>query len=252
MSELDLTPYRRIVAWRSFLGPVASWAIIAAMVSLCVEISWGFYPLSALVIANRQLALILYGHEGIHHSLLAHRGWNDRAARFLLFFPHFISLSRYRMKHLLHHRFLGTRLDPDLGLYSSYPYGGRRIAQVLARFFSGGMVADFMDYYTEIPVVLKGGRRSLDENSVFGKSDLVSYLLFQVAWIGFFVFMGWGLPFLLLWVLPLVFALPYHYFIGGLQHGTLLEKSETELKSRNVVGAKWLMEILLPADIKSA
>lgn len=234
---------------RSLTGPVISWLVIAAAIYAVMKISWWFYPLALLVIANRQLALVLYGHEGLHGTLLPNSRANDFVARYFLLFPNWVSLSRYRMKHFLHHRFVGTKLDPDLGLYSGYPFATRQWAALAGRYFSGRMAQDFLDYYTDLPRLLKGDPSLQRKGSVFGASDWPQFVIFQVFVLTAAAVSGYGREYLLFWAAPSMLFLPYNYFIGGLQHGVVVSDESPRKRSRTIHGPKWLMEILLPADI---
>lgn len=207
------------------------------------------YPLAVLVIANRQLALVLYGHEGIHGTLLPNKKLNDWCARYILLFPHWVSLSRYRMKHFMHHRFVGTKLDADLGLYAGYPYDRPTWIRLAAHWASGKMAWDFMDYYTDLPRLLKREPCLQKPGSVFGATDWPAFVIFQAVVLSSVIYLDVWREYLLFWTVPSLIFLPYNYFIGGLQHGVIVHDESESLRSRTIPGPKWLMEILLPADI---
>lgn len=78
-------------------------------VSVVATIRWGwaaFLP-AALVVGNRQRALVVLIHDASHRLLFATTAINDRVAACLLCFPMLISLSRYRKLHVQHHQHLG-------------------------------------------------------------------------------------------------------------------------------------------------
>ena len=84
-------------------------------------LSWVVYrPLSIgsvlawIVLASRQHGMLACLHEAVHGHLLPGRfSRNARLADWLCAFPFGIDFDGYRANHLLHHRFLGTPLDPD-------------------------------------------------------------------------------------------------------------------------------------------
>jgi fatty acid desaturase len=244
--------FEKISITKSMLSIVISWAVIAIAMYLTISISYWLFPLSFALIANRQLALSLISHEGLHRTLLPHPLWNDFAARYFCAFPVFISLSRYRAMHLAHHRFLGTPLDPDLALYRHYPLPLSRYLKKLAlSFFSGKMLWNFMDYYTDIPSFF---RRSIPLNrksirALPYSSDFISYILFTLISSSLIHWLNLGYQYFFLWLLPSLVYLPYILTIGGLQHGPLQKEHEVILMSRSIIGCKPLMEMLLPIDI---
>lgn len=250
LSKDELRPFEKLSSWRSVLSILLSWAVVAAAIWLA-KVSVYLYPLSLLLIANRQLALTLIGHEGLHGTLFRNRWLNDLVGRYFCHFPVFISFSRYRAKHLVHHGNVGTPADTDLGLYSVYPVApGVFFSMILLRTLRGRVFWDFLNYYVEIPAFFRGEVNPfIGRLSVFRSSDLPQYLLFHGLLLWFLCAQGVLAEYLLLWVIPLVVSLPYNFFIGGLQHGPMPRGVEVDQRARTVTGPKWLMEILLPVDI---
>jgi fatty acid desaturase len=245
-TAFDLTRYLPIPGWRNILGIVLSWLAIGCAISLS-EWHFYFYPLSALVIANRQFALTLLGHEALHKTLLRSAFWNDFAGRYFCHFPLFMSFARYRRKHMLHHGLVGTSADPDLGLYDFYP-DEKIAARILRNFLTLKLFYQFFEYYSDIPGFI-AGRLPRSDGSAFSQNDFGRYMVFQIASIGTLVFCGLGKGLLLYWILPLLVALPYIFVVGGIQHGPLRKNDESKQRSRTVTGPKWIMEMCLPVDI---
>ncbi len=250
LAKEELAPFERIDASRSMASLFLSWAVVAVAVWGASRSSWWLYPFFALVIANRQLALTLIGHEGLHGNLFRSRFWNDFAGRYLCLFPVFVSFSRYKAKHIIHNFNIGTPLDTDLGLYSLYPMEAGKFSRLLLlRTLTGRVLWDFLNYYVEVPALIRGNLGIRKGRTVFTDNDLLPYLAFHAA-VALALWQLSLLPaYLLYWILTLLLSLPYNFFIGGLQHGPLRREAPISLRNRTVTGPKWLMEILLPVDI---
>lgn len=238
-----------IRTWRCIWDVTISWAWVILAIYLAIRVSWWFYPVSVLIIANRLLALSLLCHEALHFTLLPNRKWNDFVGRYFCAFPSSVSLSRYRRWHLMHHRALGSeRWDPDLHLFDFYPLSKSDFVKaIIFKTLSGSTAYSFLIYYTDIIDGLKGykSRLGLDH-----ESDFVSYVAYWGVVIGFVLVMGWHVEFLLLYLVPLIFITqPYVLLMAGLQHGPRRPQLDSQLNSRSVKGPKWFMELVLPVDI---
>jgi len=249
LSQGEELEFEKIDIVKSLFSIFFSWAVIAFAFYLTANISHWLFPISFILITNRQLALSLISHEGIHRSLLPHPFWNDFVARYLCAFPVYISLSRYRTMHLMHHRFLGTPIDPDRGLYADYPAPfGQYLIRSAKNFLSGKTIWDFMDYYTDIPTLVRT-KFLLGRKKTPLSSDFIQYACF--IFISAAIIYQYELSsfYFSLWLLPSILYLPYVLAIGGLQHGPIKNNEELALKSRTILGSKALMELLLPVDI---
>lgn len=232
---------------RSLVSITLSWTVIAVAISGAASSPWWLFPVFAFVIANRQLALSLLAHEGLHSSLSESRPVNDFLGRFLCAFPVYVCFDTYRKKHLLHHRLLGSPADPDRGLYFSYPENAWRFfSRMTLSLLTGRLLWLFFDYYTPLPQLLRSRKLNIFWKEL--RTEFGVYLLFHGLLISALVQFGWGRFYLLYWVAPLLLSLPYIWLIGGLQHGPLPD-ADPARKARTITGAKWLMEILLPVDI---
>ena len=72
-------------------------------------------PLSIFVIGNRQHALALLGHEATHKMVSKSPKCNYILGNLFCFGPIGLPFDGYRKFHMLHHKFLGTQLDPEIG-----------------------------------------------------------------------------------------------------------------------------------------
>jgi fatty acid desaturase len=241
-----------ILPWRAVYDIVVSWLIMGCAWYLVLAVSWWLYPLACLIIANRILALSLICHEGLHRSLHQNNWLNDFLGRYLCAFPTFISFSKYRRLHLLHHSSVGSdRWDPDRHLYDGYPQSKLKFLRNLsARVLTLRTAYDFILYYTECQEAVR--RKRLPDGSLFItslRSDFIPFLLFQMSAILIVTTLGIWQEYLLLYLLPLMLITqPYVMLMGGIQHGPLRADSRDDV-SRTVNGSKAYMLLLLPLDI---
>lgn len=217
-----------------------NWLVIIGCLFL-VKWHWAFFPLSFLIISNRQFANYLVGHDAVHGLISQNKFINDFLGRVFCLGPVFVSLQSYREKHLSHHEFLGTPIDPDKRLYDFYPAkAGEYLKNLTVYFFSMQMTRDFLIYFTPVFEFNKKQFYRREKVSDFVWHVVIA-LVFSIAFIAFF---GWQF-FLLLWIGPLIALMPYYYFVSALQHGLIHEKEGTD-NSRNIEGNWVLMEFLLP------
>lgn len=246
-----MDPRYPIKPWRPFYDIALSWSVIIAACWLTLGVSWWLYPLSFILIANRILALSLLCHEGLHRTLHTNGKWNDFLGRYLCAFPTFISFSKYRRLHLLHHSAVGSdHWDPDRHLYSGYPVPFHKfLIQLIGRVLTLRTAYDFILYYTEYPEALR--RKRMADGSLFilsPRSDFVPFAIFQVAMLALIFILGVWPQFLALYLAPLVLLTqPYVMLMGGIQHGPA--RNQNENVSRTVQGSKLYMWLLLPLDI---
>lgn len=238
--------------WRPFFDIILCYAVIAGAIALSLK-SFYFYPLSVLIIANRILTLSLLCHEALHGNLFKNAALNNFAGRWFCAFPTFISLSKYRKLHLLHHRVVAHPVtDPDYHLYQNYPMSKKD-------FFWNNFLDvvtlksswKFIQYYTEIPDHLfakEGLISKFKKNKLSG--DFREFLFFYVILFSGLIALGWFNYYLLFFSVPLVFITqPYVLLMGGLQHGPVQQADTPELLSRSIRGPKIVMEMLLPLNI---
>jgi len=217
-----------------------NWFVILFSIALTIFDS-RFYVITFFVIASRQFAIYLIGHEGIHNLILNKKSKNDFVAKYLCLFPVMVSLEMYRQNHLAHHKFLGTVIDPDKSLYNFYPLTKSEFFIKLAKeFFTLKMLADFLAYFTPFYLIYRAKRLSkiLEE-------DFLSYTVFVIAMWAFFWSIGWGGYFLKFWIFPLLLMIPYYYFVSALQHGLVYER-DFPASSRNIISNDFVVEFFLP------
>ncbi|MDZ4084005.1 MAG: fatty acid desaturase [Bdellovibrionales bacterium] len=246
-----MDPRYPIQPWRPFYEIAVSWTVIAVSMWLVLGVSYWFYPLSFILIANRILALSLLCHEGLHRTLHPNGKWNDFLGRYLCAFPTSISFSKYRRLHQLHHSTVGSdRWDPDRHLYRDFPVGAFRfLTNLMARVLTLRTAYDFIMYYMEFPEAFS--KKRVSDGHLFilsDRSDFIPFLVFHTTSLSLITYFGVWPEFLLLYLAPLMLLTqPYVILIGGIQHGPM--RIAADDVSRNVIGSRLYMWLLLPIDI---
>lgn len=238
--------------WRPLWDILLCWAVIAAAVSICIWVSWWFYPLALMLIANRLLALSLVCHEGLHGTLSENRQWNDFLGRYICAFPTLISFNRYRRLHLLHHSAIGGKSwDPDRHLYFNFPECPSAFFRSLIwRVVTLKNSLAFMQYYTDLPELMSVLRGSSPIGRIHKSSDWKSFLLFQAVVLGMVLFFHWEFYFILFYLIPVIFVMqPYVILMGGLQHGPARASDVVGGPSRSIEGDFWYIWFFLPLNI---
>ncbi len=96
---------------------LVDWAIILIVIVMALSLNvWWMYVAAVWIIGNRQHALILLSHDGIHGNVHPNLKWNDLLTKVFCLWPLGANLESYRVSHLLHHKHLGTLDDPELVL----------------------------------------------------------------------------------------------------------------------------------------
>lgn len=183
------------------------WLIIGAVIAAAVlSHHWALYVLAFVVVASRQHALGVLMHDASHYRLFSNRAANEWVGDLLLALPIFLSLNRYRVEHLQHHRYTNTDRDPYWNDFQSdpvwhWPKTPRAAAWIFVRDLLG----------LNIPSVGKVGRRWSPFAEHFTSTGALTplrtedrirtYIFIGALLTGLAVTNGW-LPFLLLWLLP--------------------------------------------------
>lgn len=213
-----------------------------------MALSFWFYPIAVFIIANRILTLSLLAHEALHGNLHTNQAINDWIGNYLCALPTFVSFSRYRRLHFLHHRAVGRHhWDPDKHLYDFYPLRfSKFLFSTLYRLVTLRVMFDFLNYYTDTIDYLRDARvKGKPSFSLTNWSGFFVFVLFHITFFLILVYCNFTIYYFAFYILPLLFITqPYVLLMGGLQHGPLDRKN-----SRTIVGPKWLMEIVLPCDI---
>jgi fatty acid desaturase len=241
--------HEKINSFRFLIDFLTGWIPIFIMIYLSEKISFWFYILALPVIINRQVSLVLLGHEGAHGLLAKNILLNNFLSRYLFHFPGFISHSHYKAIHLLHHRFVGTQRDPDIYLYDKYPMSFLNwMKTTIKSYLNGSIFYYFVNYFTELADQFRrliGKTSSRDQKIV--RSDFFEYIIFW--FIAFLTIHHYGLwsQFFIYWIIPVVLSMPYIQFHNVLEHGVM--DKEALYSSRTIVGNYFFIEALMPRHL---
>lgn len=245
LNAADIDRLEKISTLRGVVSILGSWLAIAGAVALSTQVFW-FYPLAVLVIANRIMALGLLVHEGIHQLLSPSLRWNDLLARYLCAIPTFISLSKWRVRHLIHHRFVGTSADYDAYLYTYFPLP---IGRFLKQLLTGQIFLGHLLYFTDLDRILK--LKGIPAAPVLKskESDAISFLLFYVVAIVVLSVFGWWTEFLIFWILPYLLCQPMTLLYNCLEHSAIYRDSDENHRSRTITGSRLLVGLFMPLNV---
>jgi fatty acid desaturase len=102
--------------WRSLLAIFMDWTIIVMCITLCVSVSYWFYPLAFVLIGTRFHGLEAMMHEATHYRLHPSKRINEFIGE-LSVWPMGLSLFLYRkVRHFAHHKNIGTMRDSHVFL----------------------------------------------------------------------------------------------------------------------------------------
>jgi len=124
--------------WHGVRVVAANYAIIAAIFASVAAFPNTLTVLVGIVLlGGRQLGLGVLMHECGHGTLFASRRANEIVGQWLCGHAIMSDLHRYATGHLGHHRFAGTKRDPDLANYGSYPVSRASFRRKIKRDLTG-------------------------------------------------------------------------------------------------------------------
>lgn len=193
------------------------WFFVAAAVTCCVIwTSWFLWVVAILVIGNRQHALGVLMHEGVHYRVTGKCWSNDIISDLVAGYPIFIPTFNYRVFHLSHHTHLDTPQDPEGKFYQAFPKESRfplhplRFALVVLRDLSGLWPAS-LKFLGGLLWRLPGQRLG----------DLIPIALLHGGVVAFSYSAGALHVYVLLWLLPMYTVYPVIFRIRAMteHHG---------------------------------
>src|SRR3990167_2344615 len=205
------------------------------LIFLSIAASIGFhnpfiYFISVLVIGSRMRALENLLHETSHGALFKSRFLNNTLGLFLCAFPIGSSLHAYRKSHMAHHTYLGNKeKDPDLIRYTkigvdALPFEKNRL---IARFLRVIFLRDSLMY-------LKNTFSSFVYVKGTPMKELGMRLCFFFIASAVILFQGWGVYFVLYWVIPFLAPLQVIRFFSEIsEHGGLYRERDEIMMTRN-------------------
>ena len=199
------------------VAALVDWMVIAAAVACCVHwTAWFVWIPAILVIGNRQHALGVLMHEGVHYRVTGRHWSNEIISDLLAGYPIFISTFNYRVFHLAHHAHLDTPEDPEGKFYKAFPKESRfpvhpvRFGLVVLRDLSGLW-----------PAALKFLGRLLWRLPGQRLGDLVPIALLQGGVAAICYSVGALHVYVLLWLVPMYTVFPVIFRIRAIteHHG---------------------------------
>ena len=218
------------------------WAFFFGIVFISENTHHLIYFLMIPFLGLLNFRLALFGHDSAHGLLAENKRTNEFIGRYFCHFPFFISHSKYRAQHILHHRFIGSYVDVDKNLYSDFPTTYKKyLFRCFKNFITLKTLREAFGYFTDLSTIYNKSLRRSDF-----KSDLPQFLLFWVSIFSFFIYFDLTYYLIYYWLLPLFLSYPYIEFVNALQHAPI--RSANPRFSRNVYG-EWYVPILLPLNI---
>jgi fatty acid desaturase len=245
-------------SWASVLSLLA---VIAACIaaSLLWWTPWVVVP-AILIIASRQQACFVLAHDAAHYRLFQNRGLNDLIGRALAT-PVGISMRTYRVVHRLHHNHLYQVQDPDIPLHGGYPRGRRYLIRKLLLDLSGRTAPKTFAYFLgapaindEMPLADRPGRDRLNDTTPAlrraARQDRYLVVAFHLSAPLLAAVSGYGLAYLILWILPLCTVLQALLrFRAICEHGAVRDAQSPLLAARTNLGPAWLLWYLFPYQV---
>jgi fatty acid desaturase len=199
---------------------------------------WWLSPIGIILLAGMFMHMVELQHQCLHHSAFR-RSTVHRPVGLLLGLPMLSVYSHYRVQHLQHHKYLGTRSDSEFfGFDKRAPLTwGNLLRGMLspARLVQVGrdMLTSCRGSWTyEMGQIGDRARRQVvSEYRLLTLAVLTALVLSAV---------GYGHAVLVLWVMPLLLATPIH-FIMELPEHLLCDNDSTDVlrNTRTISGSRF-------------
>jgi fatty acid desaturase len=211
---------------------------------LFYNVSFYLLPLVLIIYTNVFMRLFSLGHDGIHGLLSRKKTLNEFIARYLCHAPILFSFSRYRHLHLLHHKYVGTKYDPDNLIDINTPKTIQSyLLYTIKRVLIFNQLYTAILFYTDITRVFQ----SKNAPKFSYKQDSIQLLIFWL-FLGVLGGLYSGIfKFLMLWCFCLLFFPLVVEFFSLIQHRNLNETNKTI--SRDIEAKSFLSKVLFPAGI---
>jgi fatty acid desaturase len=249
LSRLD--PVRATLGVAETVGALAA----ATAAALLWWTPWVVVP-ALVVVATRQQACFILAHDAAHYRLYGRRWLNDLVGRALAVAVG-ISMCTYRVLHRLHHNHLYGAQDPDIPLHGGYPRGRRYLLRKLTKDLGGLTALKTYAYFFGAPAINEatGAKsRPLDDTAPAlrraARRDRWIVAGFHAAAPAAAFATGWGIEYLVLWVLPLLTLLqPILRFRAIAEHGAVRDEASPLLAARTNLGPAWLRWLVFPHHV---
>lgn len=231
---------------------LADYLLIALSVWLCVDVSYWFYPVSAILIGSTQRAFVNLLHESSHKVLARNGRLNLLLGTVFSGYLVLHMYNPYRNSHIgFHHRFLGDpEKDPDynfhvdVGIYDHTQSDRKFLFRNITCAILGLRAAEYVGYVVRDRILFKADDVAV--SMPVRQSTERMLLLAQWAVIGAVcTWQGWLPQLLLFWFVPLFTTAIAIGWLSELAEHYPLPESESRqiLMTRNRHG--WLIERFL-------
>jgi fatty acid desaturase len=96
---------------------LGDWLVIGGAIAVYKILDfWILYPFLVIIIGSRMMGLWALLHDGHHNMLVGSKTLNKKLTEWIIAWPLFKSLTEYDLQHSSHHKFLGTKGDPNFNL----------------------------------------------------------------------------------------------------------------------------------------
>lgn len=253
-----LVPLTELSAWRSTLSVAYTFGLLAAVLSAAIAF-WSVPAaiIGVVLIAPLQHALFILAHDAAHYRLYRRRWLNDLVGRVAGTLGG-IPMCAYRIIHRLHHNHLYGPQDPDIALHGGYPRGRAYLAKKLTKDVCGLTAWKTYSYFFGSPAIntqINVIQRPLDDTSAqlrkAARRDRWVVVGFHIAMPIAAFSAGWGLYYLVLWVLPLATGLQAILRLRAIcEHGALIDFSSPLSAARtNLPTSPWQRFFLFPHHV---
>jgi fatty acid desaturase len=249
--------FTQLSDWRSTLAIAQNLALLAAAVAIALT-WWNPLVVAAMVvvIGTQQHGLFVLAHDAAHYRLYSNRRLNDFAGRALGAVSG-ISMCTYRVIHRLHHNHLYQAQDPDTALHGGYPRGKAYLLKKLAKDLTGITAYKNYAYFFGAPALnteTMVAQRPLDDTSARlraeARADRRGVILLQLAMPAMAFACGYGLQYLLLWVLPLLTVIQLILRLRAVcEHGAVTDLSSPLGAARTNLAPWYLRWLLFPHNV---
>ncbi len=222
----------------AFVGKLVVLAgLLTAGVALAVQSSYLVAACGVVILAAAYTHAVELQHQCLHHSAFR----NSRLHRIVgvpLGLPMLVSYSHYRVRHLQHHRYLGTPDDTEF-----FGFDTRQKLTV------GTLVRGMFDVTRLVAVVQDiarcvTGRWAYDIGQISPKSRKA--IISEYRWFGIVLVLlaasfaaGGGSLTVRLWLLPFVVAMPMHFLVELPEHILCDTSSVDVLRNTRSITGSW-------------
>lgn len=229
-----LKPLFKLAPFKHGAAILYNWVIILGAAYLSATYFNVFtYFLAIIVIGARMHALAILMHDASHYRFMKNRFWNDLITDVTTMYPLFLTIEKYRINHLAHHKHLNTEEDPDW--VSKLPKKEFQFPKTKQEFILGILsyflliqgVKDAIWFVTRFNVL------GPNKNPTKKSSKLPQLLFYGILITVLTVFSLWKF-FLLFWIVPYFSTFLMFQYIrsvsehfGDLEYDHLLSSSRT-------------------------